>query len=178
MDRSAAPVVLLEAVPPVVDELAAVYRNYSAYVASIALRLLGRDDEVDDIVQDVFLIALRGIGKLREPNAVKGWLATVTVRLASQRLRRRRWRSLFFLDRPQPYDNIAVGANQEQAALIARLYRLLDELPVNQRIAWTLRNIEGEPLDAVATLCRCSLATAKRRIVAAQEAIDEAVGDE
>ena len=60
--------------------LEAAFRRYSRYVAAVALRLLGRDDEVDDVVQEVFLAALRGLERLREPEAVKGWLATVTVR--------------------------------------------------------------------------------------------------
>ena len=38
------------------------YRLYSRYVAAIAIRLIGRDDEVDDVVQDVFLRAHRGAG--------------------------------------------------------------------------------------------------------------------
>src|SRR5690349_8645681 len=37
------------------DEL---YRRYAPYVAVIATRILGRDDELDDLVQDVFLGAL------------------------------------------------------------------------------------------------------------------------
>jgi RNA polymerase sigma-70 factor (ECF subfamily) len=38
---------------------------------------------------------------------------------------------------------------------------------VEQRLAWTLRHIEGERLEDVAARCGCSLATAKRRIAAA-----------
>jgi RNA polymerase sigma-70 factor (ECF subfamily) len=34
-------------------------------------------------------------------------------------------------------------------------------------VAWTLRHVEGQKLEEVAQYCRCSLATAKRRISAA-----------
>jgi RNA polymerase sigma-70 factor, ECF subfamily len=54
------------------NDLDALFRRYSAYVAAVALRLLGRDDEVDDVVQEVFLAALRGLRQLREEGAVKG----------------------------------------------------------------------------------------------------------
>jgi RNA polymerase sigma-70 factor (ECF subfamily) len=178
MSRSLVPLALVSAPPAPESPLAALFRHHSAYVAAVALRLLGRQDEVDDVVQDVFLSALRGVATLREPEAIKAWLATVTVRLASRRLRLRRLRSLVGLDAHAEYEELAVGANQEQVALLARIYRLLDELPVTLRIAWTLRHIEGESLDRVAQLCRCSLATAKRRILAAQAAIEAAVGDE
>ena len=158
-------------------DLAVLYRRYARYVAVVAMRLLGRDDEVDDVVQEVFLAAIRGAGELREPEAVRGWLATVAVRIAGKRLRRRRVRAWLGLDRAPDYDLIAPGAAADERALLARVYRLLDRLPVRERLAWILRHVEGETLPRVAVLCRCSLATAKRRIGAAQARIDEELGD-
>src|SRR5438874_5441241 len=150
----------LQAAMPERDDLETLFRRYSRYVAAVALRLLGRDDEIDDVVQEVFLAALRGLGRLREPEAVRGWLATVTVRIAGRRLRRRKLRALFGLraDVELP----ARDAPPDQRALLVRVYRLLDELPVRERVAWTLRHVEGEKREAVARLCECSLATAKR----------------
>jgi RNA polymerase sigma-70 factor (ECF subfamily) len=137
--------------------------------------LLGRDAEIDDVVQEVFVNAMRGLRGLREPAAIKGWLATIAVRVVRRKLRRRRLRS--FLAREfEPDDERGVAAPQEHALLIGRAYRVLDGLPVNARIAWVLRHVEGESLDNVATLCGCSLATAKRRIAAAQRALAQEVG--
>ena len=150
------------------DELELVFRSYARYVASIALRLLGRDAEVDDVVQEVFVAALRGLRELREPMAIRGWLATVTVRLARRRLRRRRLRALVGLDTAPAYAQLVVAAQQDDALLIVRAYHVLDRLPVDDKIAWTLRHVEGEPLESVAKICGCSLATAKRRIARAQ----------
>src|SRR5690348_13558322 len=65
-----------------------IFERYSHYVATIAFRLLGRNDEVDDVVQDVFLQVHRRLSTIR-PDAVKGWLAVVTVRATRRRLRRR-----------------------------------------------------------------------------------------
>jgi len=149
------------------------FRQYSGYVATIAWRILGGDDEVDDVVQDVFLGALRGLRRLREPGAVKGWLATVTVREASRRLRRRRVRRFLGLDdMAAASEPRAPGASPEQRALLASVYRALDDLPVGERVAWTLRILEGHDLGDVATLCGCSLATVKRRVAAAQQALE------
>lgn len=147
------------------------------YVSAIALRILGRDDEVDDVVQDVFLAGFKGLRALREPDAIKGWLATVTVRVATRRLRRRKLRGLFGLDERQYDDVAAEGASPEQRALLASVYRVIDELPVRERVAWTLRHVEGMALEEVARACGCSLATAKRRITAAHDKIDQAVCD-
>jgi len=155
-----------------------VFRKYSRYVAAVAYRLLGRDDEVDDVVQEVFLQAVRGIARLREPEAVKGWLATVTVRVSARKLRLRRLRGLLGAqkDEREVYEQLAApGTPPDERALLARVYRLLDELSVGERLAWTLRHVEGEQLDAVARICGVSLATAKRRIAAAQTKLEKAL---
>jgi RNA polymerase sigma-70 factor (ECF subfamily) len=159
---------------PGLDEL---FTRYAPYVAKIGLRLLGRDHEVDDLVQDVFLAAHRGLRQIREREAIKGWLATVTVRLARRRLRARRIRTFLHLDGEPEYtaDVADEAASPEQRTMLAAVYGALDRLPVDHRLAWSLRYIEGEQLENVAVLCNCSLATAKRRIKAAHAAIQEVV---
>lgn len=72
-----------DAPPQSVDE---VYRQCAAYVATIGLRLLGRPDEVEDFVQDVFLEVRRDFSRLRDRAALRGWLATIAVRVAHRRL--------------------------------------------------------------------------------------------
>jgi RNA polymerase sigma-70 factor, ECF subfamily len=155
------------------DDLGTVYTRYSSYVAAISFRLLGRDHEIDDIVQEVFLAAHRGLENLRDPMAIKGWLATVTVRAVRRKLRFRRLRACFGLDPGTDYTTLTIDANQDKALLITRAYQVLDQLPVDQKIAWILRHAEGESLESVAERCGCSLATAKRRIAAAQAALAE-----
>jgi RNA polymerase sigma-70 factor (ECF subfamily) len=154
--------------PPSPGEL---YQRYSAYVAALGYRLLGRDGDVDDLVQDVFLAAVEGLGSLREAGALKGWLATLTVRLAGRKLRRRRIARFFGFDGSE-HDIAAPGATPEERALLGQVYEALEGVGVDARLAWVLRNIEGEPLDQVAKLCGCSLATAKRRIAAAHADIE------
>ena len=62
-------------------------------------------------------------------------------------------------------------------ALLQRVYRALDCLPVAERVVWILRHIEGEQIDGVAQLAGCSLATAKRRLLAAHQAIERTFHD-
>src|SRR5690349_15084694 len=85
------------------DEL---YRHYGRYVAAVALHILGRRDDVDDVVQEVFLGALKGIAAVRNADAIRGWLRTITVRTASARLRQRRLFALLGLDRAPRYDDL------------------------------------------------------------------------
>ena len=159
---------------PSLDDL---FLRYSGYVATIGMRILGRDDEIDDLVQDVFLGAHRGMKNLRNAEAAKGWLATVTVRKASRRLKLRRLRRFVGMDDMPGYEQVAPGATPEQKAVLAAVYRVLDTLPANERVAWTLRHVQGYKLEEVAQHCECSLATAKRRIAAAHQAVRGVQGD-
>jgi RNA polymerase sigma-70 factor (ECF subfamily) len=154
------------------------FRRFAPYVGRIALSVLGAADEVDDIVQEVFVIAHRHLGSVRERSAIKAWLSRVTVREAARRLRRRRLRRILGVardaaDSPHLADH---GATPEQRAMLLSIYRVLDGLPTAERLAWTLRHVEGERLEVVAQLCGCSLATAKRRIAAAATRVRAATG--
>jgi RNA polymerase sigma-70 factor, ECF subfamily len=149
-------------------DLDGAFRAHARYVGYIALRILGRPDEVEDVVQEVFLDAHQRIATLRDPGALKGFLATLTVRKSVRLLRRRKLRRFFGFDEGFDYTQLAdAQASPHQRALIGEVYRLLDELPAEQRSAWVLRYVEGEKVERVAELCACSLATAKRRIAAA-----------
>ena len=159
-------------------EFGELFARYAGYVARLAARLLGQGDaEVDDVVQEVFWLALRRLPRIADMIQARGWLATVTTRLVGRRLRRRRFRGLFHATARGP-EVPAPGATGEQRALLGRLYEVLATLPTDQRLAWSLRYLEGEPLDIVASACGCSLATAKRRVSSAKKVIDEVFGDE
>ena len=153
-----------------------IYRRYCRYVAAIILRLDGRSTEVDDLVQDVFVEAARGIQRLREPAAIKGWLATIAVRTVRRRLRARRvWR---FLGLERDAGLVDPSASPVDRLLLRAVYRVLDDMPVDDRLAFGLHCLEGEKMEAVARLCGCSFATAKRRVARAQRLIEERLADD
>jgi RNA polymerase sigma-70 factor (ECF subfamily) len=156
-----------------------VYRLNAPYVAGVATRLLGREADVDDVMQTVFAMVIKDLEKLRDRRSIKPWLATITVRVARAKLRVRRLRTWVGLDDADAYQELTVpGTTGPDRVLLSRIYRVLDGLPVDDRIAWTLRYVEGEQLEEVARACKCSLATAKRRIAAAQDVIEKVVLDE
>jgi RNA polymerase sigma-70 factor (ECF subfamily) len=148
------------------------FRRYAPYVAAIGFKLLGRDDELDDLVQDVFIEAHRGLRQLRDVHAAKAWLGRITVRRATRWLRRARGRAFFSLDTVADETAlIDTRATPEERAHVASTYRWLERLPVADRVVWILRHIEGETLDATADLCGCSKSTVQRRLRAAENAL-------
>jgi RNA polymerase sigma-70 factor (ECF subfamily) len=143
----------------------AVFRRFAPYVARVGTRLLGTDGEVDDLVQEVFIEAHRGLSGVLDPRALRGWLARIAVRRATRRLRRRRLLSLLSLqsipETALPFDG---SLAPEHAAELAALSRRLDRMAAEDRVAWILRHVEGESLDDIAVLCGCSKSTVQRRL--------------
>lgn len=155
---------------------AEIFRQFSPYVARIGFRLLGREEDVDDLIQEVFVAAFRQRDQLRNPDAAKGWLATIAVRAARRQLRRRRVRQFVGLETGSPALELQDPTmSAEDSALLKRIYEILDRTDVDCRLAWTLRYIEGEKLEQVAQRCGCSLATAKRRIAVIQSHLQSEV---
>jgi RNA polymerase sigma-70 factor (ECF subfamily) len=157
---------------------AALFKRYAPYVARIGMRLLGRESDVDDLIQEVFLAAFKQREQLRDPSATKNWLATIAVRTARRQLRRRRMRQFVGLDTGGPALELHdPSLSPEKRALLGRVYEILDAMGVERRLAWTMRFVEGEKLEQVAERCGCSLATAKRRIAAAQALLQAEMDD-
>jgi len=156
-------------------DLTSIYRDHSSYVATVGFRLLGNDAELDDLVQEVFIEAAHGLSQLRDPSAVRGWLARICVRRSVRRLRRRRLRQMLHLDDVANHVESTPPLAPEQLADVRRAYRVLERLPADERVVWILRYIEGESLDEIAQLCDCSKSTVQRRIRAAQARFDREV---
>jgi RNA polymerase sigma-70 factor, ECF subfamily len=151
--------------------------RFAPYIAGIGFRLLGRTSEVEDLVQEVFFAAFKQRAQLRNPRAAQSWLAVITVRKARERLRIRRMRQFVGLDSCTPLELTDQVMPADERALLTRIYQILDRVNVDCRLAWILRYVEGERLEQVAERCGCSLATAKRRIAAAQAYLQAEMGD-
>jgi RNA polymerase sigma-70 factor (ECF subfamily) len=152
------------------------YRRHAPFALNLAVHIQGTTADVEDIVHDAFVRAHERLGELRDTAAFRSWLGSIVVRLVRTRLRRRRLLAVLGLAGHEPVDLEAVAAPEadpEMRALLAQVYALLQTMPADDRIAWTLRYVERHGLDAVATLTGCSLATAKRRIQRAQSYLSQ-----
>lgn len=155
----------------------ALYRRHAAPVSRVALRLTGDREDALDVLQDTFVTALERLGDLRDPTALGPWLRQIAVRHAHRRLRRRRLRRALGILDPGADSACAEvpgrAASPEDAAELRRVARALARAAVPARICWILRHVEGLTLPEVAGACGVSESTAKRRVAAAQRAVDE-----
>ena len=159
------------------EAAAALYDRVAGRVNRLVARMLGSDPEHDDVVHQVFLNVFSSVGSLRDAAALDGWVVGLTVNTVRRELRRRKYRRLLRLDvaaAAATGEPLAPGLDPERQMVAHRFYAALERMGVNDRIAFTLRTIEGCALAEVAVACGCSVATAKRRVARAFESLTQA----
>ena len=122
-----------------------IVERHSAAIAALANRLLGWPQDVEDIVQDVFVAAFAGLRRFRGDCHLRTWLFTITI----NRCRSYRYRRILRLRRT-PLDEAgpapARGLNAEEAAMAAetfdRVRRAVQALPAKYREVVVLRYLQ------------------------------------
>jgi RNA polymerase sigma-70 factor (ECF subfamily) len=160
----------------------ALFRRHAPRLNGLAFRVMGRDDETDDLVQDAFIAGLSSLDKLEKPDAFASWISGILVRQAYKKIRRRRMLARLGLGRAAGAidldELVAPGATPERAAEIRALYAVVEAMPADMRVPLVLHRVEGLSLDEVATLVGLSLATVKRRIAEGHALLQQRFGTE
>jgi RNA polymerase sigma-70 factor (ECF subfamily) len=136
--------------------------RFAPMVHRMLKRAFGPGHEIDDFAQEVFLTLFRRVHTLREPQALRAFVISITAHTIRYELRRivaRRWLYL-----GEPVEVQAADADLDSREAIARLYRLLGRLGSEDRTVFVLRFMEGLELTEVSEALGVSLATTKRRV--------------
>jgi RNA polymerase sigma-70 factor, ECF subfamily len=154
--------------------------HYQQIVYGAAYRLLGDPDTAADVTQDAFIAAFRGISTYRGGSSFRAWLLRIASNMACdhwRRVRRHPAESLEFLTEEDETpssealnalaDSSAEG-NPEEMLLTQELQSAiqqgLEQLPLDQRVAVVLCDIEGLSYEEIADSTQTSLGTVRSRI--------------
>ena len=152
--------------------LTRLYSDHVKMVRRVVQRVVGPTAEVEDLVQEVFLHAVRGIRGFRGTRPqLSGWIKQIAIKRAQKHLRYQRVRRWLRLtpsgELPaQPGE----GGSQEVALAMRRAYAILDGLPTQERTAFALRFFEQMTIPEVVEATGSSTSTVKRRIERARRA--------
>jgi RNA polymerase sigma-70 factor (ECF subfamily) len=153
--------------------MAEFHDRFARPVQRILWGILGPDQELSDLHHDVFVRALASLGKLRAPDALGGWVNTIAVHTAQacleKRISRRRWVGSASTETLPEASSSEPGAQLDAREALRAIHALLEQLCVEDRIAFALRHLDGFELTEVAEACQVSLATIKRRLSRAEE---------
>jgi RNA polymerase sigma-70 factor (ECF subfamily) len=147
----------------------ALYDRYGAHVRRVLVRVMGIDNNLGDMLHEVFIETFSNVRSIKDGSCLKAWITSISIYTARQRIRRRMRRRAFWMNDIETVPDIPIsGSNPEEREALRATYQILDAMPTDERIAFTLRFVEGMELEETAQSCRVSLSTIKRRLSRAE----------
>jgi len=156
-------------------------------------QLLRNTQDAEEVTQDAFIRAHRGLANFRGDAAFSTWLYQIATNLARNRYwywwRRKRDKSVSF-DAPVSADNATTLADLIPAELetpdditvtqefIDRIAQGMERLSAKHREILTLRNIKNLSYEEIADILAISVGTVKSRIARARESLRAKLGED
>lgn len=149
------------------------YHRFRRQVAGNLYRVLGDRNDLDDLVQEVFVIAFRGLERFRGDARLSTWLYRICVNVALGRIRTRKRRPTAvgmtdldaapadpsLTERPETPDRTLERRRDQES-----VYRALEHLAPKKRIVLYLHEIEGLDLKEIAYLVDSNPVTVRTRL--------------
>lgn len=153
--------------------------RFKVHVRRLLTRMLGPGPDIDDLMQEALFRVFERLHKVHPPDALPGFVTSVTVLVAREALRKRRrarWLSFFASD-----DLAEIGRHHGSADIpedVRSFYGALSKVSVHSQLCITLRYVEGMQLEELAVALEMSLASAKRHLKKAEEELVALLGED
>jgi RNA polymerase sigma-70 factor, ECF subfamily len=146
-----------------------IVRAYQIPVYNYVLRMVGDRSLAEDLTQEVFLRVFQGLPRFSLRSKFTTWLFQVTKNRVLDELRatERRPRAVVDLDDIPPLE--VVDAPFERLEAIDAVWRAVERLSVDLKMALLLRDVVGLSYGEIAESLEVTLATVKWRIWKARE---------
>ena len=155
-----------------------IVRAYQVPVFNYVLRLVGDRALAEDLTQEVFLRVYQGLPKFSLRSKFTTWLFQVTKNRVLDELRARERRPSTPVNLDDAPQLEVVDQPVEQVEAIDALWRAIEQLPVDLKMALLLRDVVGLSYTEIADSLEITLATVKWRIYKAREDVQLALARE
>lgn len=155
--------------------------KYQQLVVNTCFGLVHNTEDAEDIAQDVFIEVFRSVHKFRADSKISTWLYRIAVNRSLNFIRdnkRRKWMQPVedaFSLKKEKLNNLSSGSaaspdmemeNNERATL---LHKIIDSLPKNQRVAFTLNKYEDLSYKEIAAVMETSVSSVESLIYRAKK---------
>jgi RNA polymerase sigma-70 factor (ECF subfamily) len=147
-----------------------IVESTSDALVRLAARLMGSVPDGEDVVQEAYLKAYRGLseGRFDGRAQLRTWLGRIVVNTALDALRSRKRAPTPRADLPEGADT---NASAETRAALAEVDAWLTTLPPEQRVAIVLKSVEGYTSAEIAAALGCSEGAVEQRLVRARASL-------
>lgn len=154
--------------------------TYRDQVIKTAFYFLGDMADAEDLSQEIFIEIIGSVHKFRQTSTLKTWIYRITVNKALNMVKQRkrkgiilRLESLFHGNQTaylsQPEEPFILNDLYEKKETRSLIQKAIDNLPVNQRIAFVLHKFEDQPYKQIAGIMNISLSSVESLIFRARQ---------
>lgn len=152
-------------------------RRYQKPVFRIVLRMVKSPDDADDLTQDTFVRAHRGLKTFKEEFDFHPWLYRIAVNQAINFINKRKRQAAVDLEEvperdikagPEPESPVQAASRSE---MLGKLEAALEQLPDEQRTVFLLRVQEGLSYEEIAETMETPKGTVMSRLARARMAL-------
>ena len=154
-----------------------VYREHFRFVWRSLRRLGIHERDAQDATQEVFLVVHRKLGEFEGRSQMTTWLFGICLRVARNRKRKHAARFEVHDEAmaEQPDGSATPDAEAERRRGLALLETILDSIDLDQRVVFTMFELEGMSGDEIAEILQIPLGTVHSRLRLAREAFRQAL---
>jgi RNA polymerase sigma-70 factor (ECF subfamily) len=155
-------------------------------VFNTVLAIIQDFEEAEDVSQEVFMEVYQSVGKFRGESKISTWLYRIATTKALEQIRKRKtakrfafFTSLFGESNEilhESVDFIHPGVVLEQQENSKILFKAINQLPENQKVAYTLNNIEGLSYQEITEVMQMSLSSVESLLFRAKTNLRKSLG--
>jgi RNA polymerase sigma-70 factor (ECF subfamily) len=149
-----------------------IYRDNVGRVFALCLRLAGSREQAEELTQETFIRAWKGLGTYRPGSRFRAWLRTVALNVffsdRRSRRRRQRWET-----RPEDPDRWDPPARAAEPQTGLDLERAIARLPRGARQVFVLHDLEGLRHEEIGRRLGLSAGTSKAQLHRARKLLRE-----
>jgi RNA polymerase sigma-70 factor (ECF subfamily) len=154
-----------------------VYRSHSEFIWVSLQRFGVRERDLDDVLQEVFVVVHQRLKSFRGEARVTTWLYSICLRVAAAHRRRGHVRRELTVE--DVGDTVAIDQSSPEDDLVRRqrqrvLEQILDDLELEKRALFVMFELDELSCDEIATIIGVPIGTVYSRLHAARKAFDKA----
>lgn len=163
------------------------FKKYSSMILNTSLGFLKNQDEAEDMVQEVMIEILQSISRFKKESTLKTWIYKLTLSkcLDNMRAKKRHKRGGLFsfisfkneetwMHQPDFRHPGVLLENKERSVI---LFKAIDQLVENQKVAFTLNKVEGLSYKEIAELMETSVSSVESLIHRAKKRLQVLLKD-
>ena len=157
--------------------------KYHLKVVNLVTRFVKNADDAQDVAQEAFIKAYRGLKNFRGDSAFYTWLYRIAINSAKNYLVSQGRKSPAYAVDVEDAEHMESATNLKEYdtpegnmltdEIEQTVYKAIKDLPEDLKTAITLRELEGMSYDEIANVMECPIGTVRSRIFRAREAIDK-----